>query len=250
MNPPFSVWIGFDPREAAAFAVARESVRKCGLPAFGIVLDRVRESGLYWRPTEIRDGRLFDVISEHPMATEFAISRFLVPHLARSGWGLFMDADQMVRDGGDLYALFLEVERDHADKAIVCVKHDHRPTETTKMDGQVQSAYSRKNWSSFCFFNCDHPANSALTLDVINERPGRELHNFCWLGDDADDLIGELPVEWNWLAGHSDPGVDVKNVHWTDGVPTMPGYEAAPFADEFRDTMNDWAEGIVAPDKG
>jgi hypothetical protein len=30
-------------------------------------------------------------------------------------------------------------------------------------------------------FNCDHPANRALTLDLINTVPGRDLHRFCWL---------------------------------------------------------------------
>ena len=235
-----SVWIGFDPREAVAFAVARESVRRsCKIAVHGIVLDRMREHGLYWRPTEVRDGRLFDVISDHPMATQFAISRFLVPHLARAGWALFMDPDMMIRPGADLYALFEHVEREHRNKAVVCVKHDHRPADGLKMDGQVQTAYARKNWSSFCFFNVDHPANGALTLDLINERPGRDLHNFCWL--DGEDQIGELPVEWNWLVGHSDPAIEPKNVHWTDGPPTMAGYEGAPYADEFRNVLYDWA---------
>jgi hypothetical protein len=232
-----SVWIGFDPREAAAFAVARISARKSGLPVVGLVLQQLRDAGLYHRPTERRDGTLYDVISEHSMATEFAISRFLVPYLAGSGWALFMDCDMMIR--GDLLELFTEVERDFADKAVVCVKHDHRPTETTKMDGQVQSVYSKKNWSSFCLFNVDHIANRALTVEYVNSVPGRDLHAFSWLGDDS--LIGALPVEWNWLVGHSDPSVEPKNVHWTDGVPTMPGYENAAYADDFRRVMNSWA---------
>jgi hypothetical protein len=82
------------------------------------------------------------------------------------------------------------------------VKHDHQPTEHWKMDGQFQTRYHRKNWSSVCLFNCDHPANKALTVDLVNSAPGRDLHAFSWL---ADDLIGELPPEWNWLVGHSAP---------------------------------------------
>jgi hypothetical protein len=27
------------------------------------------------------------------------------------------------------------------------------------MDGQAQTRYARKNWSSVMVFNCDHPAN-------------------------------------------------------------------------------------------
>src|SRR3954469_25262843 len=93
-----SIWIGFDPREADAFAVARNSIRRhiiSPVPARGVVLADLRQRGLYTRPTSRKDGRLWDEISEAPMATEFACSRFLVPHLAGSGWALFMDCDML-----------------------------------------------------------------------------------------------------------------------------------------------------------
>ncbi|EMS67417.1 hypothetical protein TRIUR3_19138 [Triticum urartu] len=32
--------------------------------------------------------------------------------------------------------------------AVVCVKHEYAPLETTKMDGAMQTVYPRKNWSS------------------------------------------------------------------------------------------------------
>ena len=96
-----SIWIGFDPRETAAFAVCRESIKynlsSRTIPVCGVVLEDLKSQGLYTRPTEMRLGKLYDVISEHPMATEFAISRFLVPHLARHGTALFMDCDMLVR---------------------------------------------------------------------------------------------------------------------------------------------------------
>lgn len=227
------IWIGFDPREVAAFVVARESIRKYltqPLPIHGLVLDDLREQGLYWRPTERRLGRLYDVISEHEMATEFAISRFLVPHLSRQGWALFMDSDMMLRT--NIARVF-----DNLDpaKAVYCVKHDHVPDYIEKMDGQVQSRYARKNWSSFMIFNCDHEANKKLTPDLVNKLPGRDLHRFCWL---QDDEIGELPVEWNWLVGHSDERVIPKNVHFTDGGPWFDAFQNIPYADEWRNTLN------------
>ena len=37
--------------------------------------------------------------------------------------------------------------------AVMVVKHDHQPTETTKMDGQLQTVYARKNWSSVILWN-------------------------------------------------------------------------------------------------
>ncbi len=231
-----SIWIGWEPREANAYAVARASIEKrliTPIPVRGVVLDSMRAKGLYWRPTSRRDGRLWDEISEAPMATEFAISRFLVPHLAGSGWALFMDCDMLVRI--DLKHLF-----DLADprKAVMVVKHHHEPPEGEKMDGQAQTRYARKNWSSVCLFNCDHPANRALTVDLINTVPGRDLHRFCWLDD---DLIGELPPAWNYLVGHTKGVDDPKIVHFTDGVPSMAGYEHCEFAAEWRGELMRWA---------
>lgn len=232
----WSVFIGFEPRETEAFAVARSTARNNlfrPVKIRGIVLDEMRRKGLYTRPTEVRDGRLFDVISDHPMATEFAISRFLTPHLAEQGLALFMDCDMLVR--ANLDNLFDAIDES---KAVTVVKHDFRPANTVKMDNQVQTHYARKNWSSVMVFNCDHPANRKLTLDLINTAPGRDLHRFCWL-EDAD--IGEVGCEWNWLAGHSPTTVEPKIVHHTDGVPTMAGYENAPYADEWRAALYRWA---------
>jgi hypothetical protein len=39
------------------------------------------------------------------------------------------------------------------------VQHDYKPKEKFKMDGQQQTLYPRKNWSSFVVFNCAHPSN-------------------------------------------------------------------------------------------
>ncbi|BAQ18325.1 hypothetical protein [Methyloceanibacter caenitepidi] len=231
-----SVFIGFDPREADAFAVARHSLVRnasCDVAVRGLVLSDLRARGLYTRPTEYRDGKLWDVISGAPMSTEFACSRFLVPYLAGSGWALFTDADMLFRS--DVEELF---EQADPSKAVMVVKHDHRPDEGVKMDGQVQTRYARKNWSSVCLWNVDHPSNRGLTLELINGVPGRDLHRFCWL---EGEHIGELEPSWNWLAGHSDPAIEPNIVHFTDGVPSMTGYEDTPYADEWRLELERWA---------
>jgi hypothetical protein len=236
-----SVWIGFDPRETNAFAVARESLNAnmaVKLPVRGVVLEDMIAAGHYTRPTEWRDGPhgarvLWDCISDAPMSTEFAITRFLTPHLAGEGWALFTDCDVMFRHNvRDLF--------DMADpsKAVMCVQHKHTPDEGAKMDGQMQTRYARKNWSSVMLFNCDHEANKALTLDMINTLPGRDLHRFCWL---EDKHIGALPTTWNWLAGVSSNSADPAIVHYTNGIPTMRGCETAPFADEWYSYLFDWA---------
>lgn len=235
MSDKPSIWIGFDPREAAAFAVAKQSMSQRltqPIPIKGIVLDRLKEEGLYYRETERRDGRLWDVISGAPMATEFAISRFLTPILAKTGWALFTDCDVLARKS--LARLF---ELANPKYAVMCVKHRHDPPEGVKMDGQAQTRYLRKNWSSVALFNCDHPANKLLTVEMINTLPGRDLHAFCWL---EDREIGELPAEWNHLVGHTQSNEEPSLVHFTDGLPYMPGYESVPFAEEWRAALNRW----------
>jgi hypothetical protein len=236
-----SIWIGWDPREAAAFAVARTSCRRHltrPIPVFGLVLDELKTRGLYRRPIEYRASAadrpiMWDTISDAPMSTQHANARFLVPHLAGSGWALFMDGDMLVR--GNLARVFESLD---PAKAVYCVQHRHEPEPGTKMDGQAQTRYARKNWSSFVIFNCDHVANRALTLDVVNNTPGRDLHRFFWL---ADCDIGELDQSYNFLVGHTDPSIDPHVVHFTDGVPDMLGYENVPYADEWRAELNRWA---------
>lgn len=253
-----SVWIGFDPREANAFAVLRHSILRRSqtpVPIKGLVLSTLREQGLYRRPTT-RDvsSRLWDVISDAPMATEFSISRFLVPYLVRRSlkttlikphgrWAVFMDCDMLVTQ--PIERLF-ELADDRY--AVMVVKHNHAPTDSHKMDGQAQTQYRRKNWSSVMLFNVDHPAHVALTPELVNEVPGRYLHGFDWL---RDDEIGELSVTWNYLVGHntvedmpdSIANLPPANIHFTEGIPTMAGYENCEFSDLWRYEQDRWAMG-------
>lgn len=229
------IYIGYDPRDFKGYAVANYTLRKYDryVPVAGLVLDDLRARGLYYRPTEIRTtpeghSQLWDVISDAPMSTEFAISRFLTPHLAKQGWALFVDGDVMAVSNP--MRIF-----DLADpsKAVMCVQHLHNPVEETKMDGQVQTRYIRKNWSSVMAFNCDHPSNRKLTVELINTVPGRDLHRFCWL---EDHEIGELPQEYNYLVGstHLNSGRKPVIVHFTRGLPDTPGYENQEYAEMWR----------------
>lgn len=232
-----SIYIGFDPRESAAFAIARDTIRRHlvkPIPVHGLVQSDLRRRGLYTRRETVRHGQRWCEISEAPMSTEFANSRFLVPHLAGRGLALFIDCDFMAL--GNIDPIFDEYDPKYA---VMCVKHDHRPTDMIKMDGQTQTVYSRKNWSSCVVFNCDHPANRRLTLDMVNTLPGRDLHRFCWL---EDDEIGGLDPKWNYLVGHTDKSVRPVFVHHTDGIPMMSGYEDAEYADEWWMALEQWAE--------
>lgn len=231
------IFIGWDANQLRAWNVAWWSLlRACPLVALDVrrlARQELRARGLYTRHTAEIDGRRWDVVSEAPMATDHAIARFFVPHLCgHAGWALFTDGDVLFRrDVTELFAL--------ADPryAVQVVQHKHIPATDTKMDGQLQTVYARKNWSSVVLWNCGHPAHKALTLTTLNELPGRDLHRFCWL---ADGQIGALPVAWNWLVGHSPAAVDPAIVHFTDGLPDQAGYEATSFAEEW------WAAARVA----
>lgn len=231
----WSLWIGWDPHEVAAFDVARLSARRTcsfqGMPIRGVVLEHLRRHGLYNRPTSVKAGVerdiLWDDISQAPMSTEFAISRFFVPMLCPTGgFAMFMDCDVMVR--ANIAQLMQSLTGEYA---VYCVKHRHEPTRRTKMDGQIQTNYARKNWSSVMIFNCDHPSNRKLTPELLNSVPGRDLHRFCWL---EDHEIGYIEPEWNWLVGEQPQPQNPKIVHWTGGGPWLPRYANAPFADEWH----------------
>jgi len=182
-----------------------------------IKLDELRARGLYRRDSD-------------PLAsTEFTYSRFLTPALAGfKGWALFCDCDFLwLADVAELRAFT------QSDKAVYCVQHDYRPTETTKMDGAVQTVYPRKNWSSLMLFNCEHGSVRRLTPDVVNRESGAYLHRMQWVAD-AD--IGALPVDWNWLEGWNEmpPRGTPKAVHFTRGGPWFPLWQNVTYGDIWR----------------
>lgn len=213
-------FIGADSREPRAAQAALATLRAQGHDGSLLWTHELRQRGLLWRPTDTR-GQAFDLTSGAPVATEFAISRFLTPILSLKQWALFTDGDVIFHD----YAL--QAMRALADPrfAVQVVKHDHQPTRTVKMDGQPQTSYPRKNWSSVMLFNCDHPANQRLTLHDVNARAGLWLHQFGWL---ADSEIGELPPAFNWLVNEQ-PRPDTCYIsHFTNGGPFTPGWPGAP----------------------
>jgi len=217
MTEPFRVFIGWDSREPEAYDVAKFSLeRRSSIPldVQPIKLADLRARGLYSR-------------GEDKLAsTEFTYSRFLTPALAGfRGWALFCDCDFLFL--GDIAGL---IEYTKTPKAVYCVQHDYRPTETTKMDGAIQTTYPRKNWSSLMLFNCDHPSVRKLTPEVVNRETGAYLHRMQWA---ADDEIGALPVEWNWLEGWNEkPKTGTpKVVHFTRGGPWFPNWQNVDYGD-------------------
>lgn len=227
------VFIGYDPREETAYQVCRESLARQSSTLLNIQpikQSEMREKNLYWRE------------KDHLSSTEFSFTRFLVPYLAGyTGWAIFMDCDFLWR--GDI----AEIEQyiDPAYAACV-VKHDYKPKETTKMDGQVQTQYPRKNWSSFVLWNCGHSETRNLSLRMVNEQSGLYLHRFNFL---SDEFIGELPIKFNYLEGwHTkEDEPNPLGVHFTRGGPWFKDYVDVEYGDEwvemykniYKETSND-----------
>lgn len=241
------VFIGYDSREAEAADICRLSMaRRCSKAIHAQFLREpaLRHNGWYTRPWRVENGQKIDGFDGKPFSTEFSFTRFLVPAMMQhEGVALFVDCDFLFL--ADLAALF-----DLFDPrfAVQVVKHEHVPRETSKMDGQAQQPYLRKNWSSLVLWNCGHKANMRLTPAAVNSEPGQWLHAFSWL---EDSEIGELPLAWNWLSGVSGPLPDEAlpcAVHFTLGVPTMPGHEASPYADLwFKERDSRRAPGLPLP---
>ena len=165
------VFVGYDPREDIAYQVCKHSIARRNKEVLvrPLVQKELREAGWYTRP--------IDPLS----STEFTFTRFLIPELCDyKGWALFMDCDMILLT--DIQELFDQADEKYA---VMCVHHDYTPREGFKMDGQKQSIYPRKNWSSVMLFNCGHPSNKQINSSVVNntEITGKYLHRFSWLQD-------------------------------------------------------------------
>lgn len=226
------IMIGYDPREDDAYEVCRKSLIRRSSKSLHIV--KLERQALEWaglfnrRSHRLENGQRIDSLDGKPFSTDFSFTRFLVPALALyQGWALFCDCDFLFT--ADISVLFGMADDRYA---VMCVKHEHVPTETVKMDGIAQTRYRRKNWSSLVLWNCGHPKNrGVITRDCVNKMPGGWLHAFSWL-EDKD--IGGLPPSWNWLAG-VDPERQLPcGIHFTLGIPSMPGHENTPYADLWR----------------
>ena len=221
------IFIGWDSREEDAYKVCVHTIKKHASKDVDIVplkRDELIKQGLYTRD---EGGNV---------STEFAYTRFLTPHLADyKGWALFIDCDFLfTRDVAELFSL--------ADPqyAVMCVQHDYTPSAAIKMDGQKQVAYPRKNWSSCVLWNCGHPANAIITPDIVNTETGAFLHRFQWL---SDNLIGELPLEWNWLEGEYEKPDEIPAViHYTNGGAWFKECQDVDYAQEWLDALQETSE--------
>jgi hypothetical protein len=221
------LFIGYDRMEPVAFHVLSHSImRRSSVPVSITPIALCNLEGVFGRERQPNQ------------ATDFSFSRFLVPYLSGfSGWSAFMDCDMLtLGDFAELWA-----QRDES-KSVMVVKHDHRPTETRKFLGNVQTQYPMKNWSSVMLMN--NAKCWRLQPEFVNSATGLELHRFTWLKNagwepSIEDQIGALDPAWNHLVGYDEPTGRERNLHFTEGGPWFDAYAHVPFADLWRAERDD-----------
>jgi lipopolysaccharide biosynthesis glycosyltransferase len=209
-----NIWIGYDNQFSMNNAIQEESIRRhCSKD---LKINYLKLSKLQQILTRER---------EVLQSTDSAFTRWLVPYLTSySGWHLYMDSDMMLRD--DISKIW---DLKDESKAVMVVKHPMYNISSIKFNNNIQLNYERKYWSSLILFNCNKCR--ALNLDYVNAAKGLDLHQFKWI---ADDLIGELPMQWNHLVGVEEHNNEASLVHWTNGGPWFDEYKNCEFSSEWR----------------
>jgi lipopolysaccharide biosynthesis glycosyltransferase len=212
---PIPVFVGYDPREAIAYHTCVNSIIRNSSQPVAIV------------PVALN---LFREYSETHTdgSNHFIYTRFLVPYLMDyQGWAIFIDGDMIIR--GDIAELWNLKEYS---KDAMVVKHDYKTCMTEKYLGSVNEDYPRKNWSSVILWNCNAIRNKILTPEFVQQSTGAFLHRFSWI---ADERLGELPAEWNWLDVEYEYNPLAKLVHFTLGTPCFHEFaDQGDFSDEWH----------------
>jgi len=219
-----NLYVGYDEREAIAYHVFCHSVIKnTSIPVkiTPLVLSQLKEFN------ETHQDR----------SNDFVYSRFLTPYLNEfDGWAIFADGDMICQ--ADLKELISMAD---PNKALMVVKHDYQTKASIKYLGNINENYPRKNWSSVILWNCSHPKHKILTPEFVSNQTGKFLHRFSWL-DDND--IGELPVEWNWLACEYEKNTDAKLIHYTLGTPCFKDFRDTDMAEIWYDYYESAKKGF------
>ena len=198
------IFIGYDTKEPVAYHVCSNSI--------------IRQSNQPVSITPLAINTLNFSDTRTDGSNQFVYTRFLVPSLLNyNGWAIFLDGDMVLLD--DIVKLWNL--RDDT-KAVMVVKHNYKTKSAVKYLRSKNEDYPRKNWSSVVLWNCSHSANQKVTAEFVKHSTGSELHRFSWL---PDNLIGELPIEWNWLADEFSNNQNAKLIHYTLGTPCFTDYQ-------------------------
>lgn len=206
------VFIGWDDREAIAYHVLSHSIiTRAVFPVQIIPLKKaaLEKSGYYWREPDTA-------------TTDFSLTRFLVPALSNyEGVSVYLDCDMLVQCDINLLPALMG-----SGTSVGVVAHDYVPKSAIKMDGKVQEAYPRKNWSSMMIFNNKRCRN--LSLEYVNRATPAELHRFTWVDE---RLLTLFDLSYNWLVGEYPDKPSASILHYTLGGPWFKETKDCPMAD-------------------
>lgn len=228
------IFTGYDKREAVGLHVFMQSViEKSSHPiAFTPITERF--SKMVGGP---RDG-----------TNAFTYGRFMVPYfMGFKGIAIFADGVDMLcrTDIAELWEYANDLDNSY-DKAALVVPHDYKTKSGLKYIGTPMESknanYPRKNWSSLMVIYCSHEAWRELEPEKIKSYRGQTLSRLEFIKD--NELIGDLPKEWNWLVGEYPFNVNAKMVHFTLGIPGFAHYFGVDFADEWRQCLSRSQEGL------
>lgn len=212
----YKIFIGFDSKESIAYHTLSQSlIEKSSKPISIIPLKLTHLEGIYFR-------------NDNKGTTEFSLSRFLVPYLSNfEGYSIFMDCDMICKI--DISKVF-ENLKDQSDRSVYVCQHDYKSVVTSKATGKNEN-YPRKNWSSFMIFNNSLCKN--LTPEYVNSATPSDLHRLVW----ANENIGSLPLEYNWLVGEYDIIHNPKILHYTLGTPCFDEYKNSDYSQDWFEML-------------
>ena len=234
---PLTIYVGWDSREDIAYQICRQSILEYASVPVKIVPLKQKD---------LKKAKYYSRRRDKLASTEFTFTRYLIPALQEyQGWALFIDCDFLFKY--DIKALF---DKQDPKYALMCAKHNYKPKAHTKMDGQQQTHYPRKNWSSMMLINCEHPSNRKLTVDLINDedKTGAYFHRFSWL---KDNEIGSISHEWNWLVNwYLEPeDGSPKALHYTEGGPWFDQYKNCDYALDWHRIEAKYLRGVIQEGK-
>lgn len=209
------IFVGYDPQETLGHYVFCYSV--ASRSTIPVSFHPITLKGLdsWW----VRD-------RDPIQSNDFSFSRFLTPYLSGySGWSLFCDGDMLCL--ADVSELIKYMDDRYAILVVKRPNPEEPASDSTKFLGRKNVPYRRKNWSSVVLYN--NELCKVLDPETVRTAPGLFLHQFDWL---PDELIGELPRDWNHLVGIDPPG-PAKLVHFTLGLPPFHALRHCEYSEEW-----------------
>jgi len=198
------IYVGWDSRDPRALDVCLFSIQRHASDLIEIVSLKPQSVAALCGP------------ESDPGLKKQAQARYLVPTLNDfTGWAAFVSSDMLFQ--ADIYELWRHRDARYAVMGV--------PSPT---QGEAGPALR----SSLLLWNCGHPANRALTPELVAGKGADELANFDWL---QRSMIGALPAAWCWREGASDPNLSPKAIEFGRRKPWIGESEICEYADRWQD---------------